>query len=1047
MKPIILTMCGFGPFGKTVTVDFRRFDGKGLFLITGDTGAGKTTIFDGIAYALYGEVSGCTRTVNTVRSDYAAPTEETFVTLAFSHRGEQYTVTRNPGYVRQKKRGQGVTTAQPDAALTLPDGRVITKQQPVTKAITELLGVTLKQFKQIAMIAQGEFLQILLADSGQRSEIFRRVFDTGWYGQLQERLKTLSNAAKQSCQDQDQLLHQLWSGVHCPEDSAYQKAFAQMDEETVVYQLEESISLLSALVKEESSRYEKVLSEKTVLEKALEENAVALSKGDDHNRKLSTLASEREKLEQLLAKAKDMEQREQAVKRGEAALYRVRPLELQWKAAKQDLEGLRRSLSTQQGELEQAEKQLAQRKTAYEQAQPLQRSIERLTGELAALEGQLPQYELEKTLEDTQSRLKEALQKQDQQLAHLRTQQENTVREHQKALALLEETKSAQVELLCAQNEQSRLEQTRASLESLEQTQKAYEQVCRQWEDTQRQYLQAEQHYHAAQQQYTALETAFFRSQAGLLASSLQPGMPCPVCGSTHHPQKASLPKTSPSEEQWKAEKGRLEKARQCLMDQSSRCSQQQTQKDSLLSQLIQQGEALFSRKVTPETLEHDMEEQKRDCAAAITEAKASVKAWQEQLQLREREEQREHQLTQRLETLKKEETALLEQQEALKKEADVTSGRLDSVKKSLPFPEKETALFQIRAKQQALKEQREQLETARSQYQDSERRRDTLQTLVSDQRRSLPIKESSFQEAERSFLSGAKEAGFDDGSSYRNALPQREETLRAEKEQVESYHKSLELTKHTVEQLEAETAGQKAVDLQELEAERAKLETQRQAQSNEIQMRYRCLHDNREILQKLRSAQKTLAADRHRALVLEQLSRTANGMLKNRPKIGFEQYIQAFYFQRILSSANQRLSLMTDGRYQLERRETAVDLQKPFALELDVFDYYTGKVRPIRTLSGGESFKAALSMALGLLDVVQSMAGGVEIDTVFIDEGFGSLDSESLEQALRVLDQLTVGNRMVGIISHVSELKERIDQKIVVTKGRQGSSIQVLTE
>ena len=185
---------------------------------------------------------------------------------------------------------------------------------------------------------------------------------------------------------------------------------------------------------------------------------------------------------------------------------------------------------------------------------------------------------------------------------------------------------------------------------------------------------------------------------------------------------------------------------------------------------------------------------------------------------------------------------------------------------------------------------------------------------------------------------------------------------------------------------------------------------------------------------------------ERNHVAVLEQLSKTANGTLKNRQKITFEQYIQAYYFRRILDGANRHLAVMTDGRYRLERRETALDKQRSFALELDVFDYYTGKLRPIRTLSGGDSFKAALSMALGLLDVVQFMAGGVEIDTIFIDEGFGSLDGESLEQALQVLSCLTEGNRMVGIISHVSELKERIDQKIVVTKGKSGSSIKVVS-
>ncbi len=1046
MKPIRLTMCGFGPFGGAVTVDFSRFDGKGLFLITGDTGAGKTTIFDGIVFALYGDVSGATRPVSTVRSDYAAPTEETYVTLTFQHKGQEYTVTRNPAYVRQKKRGEGTTAASADAALTLPDGRVVTRQQPVTKEITAILGVNLKQFKQIAMIAQGEFLDILLADSSQRSEIFRRVFDTGFYADLQERLKEMASSLRQTCQQQDQELRQLWRGVVCVQESRYAQRMAERQEEDAVYALEESMALLADLIAEDEAAYASAAQTKGKLEEEIAAQIKAFESGDRRNRALQALAQAEGEWAQCMEAEPEIRALEEQIRLGEKALQQVKPLELQWRAAQKAAAQLQTELEQKSNALEAAQQRLREEENRYQSVQPVRQEIDRLVGQIAGAEAQLGQYEAADRLRRQKKQLEDYALRRGKMREETVRRLQDAAAERQACQLAVEQAKQLEGQLLCAQHEAERLAQRQTALDTLRETIRSCEAAQADWEAAQRRFLEAEQRFTEENQRCGKMEQTFFRSQAGLLAKRLETGRPCPVCGAVEHPHKAELPAQAPSEAELQAQRSQAELCRRSMETASGDCRETAARLEALRQQMEQQGAAVLN--VTdPDgpALAALAAAAAAQTAQAQAELELQLAACQTALRQREAHQQRIAALDGELEAMQADLTRLEQDQAAEKETYAALCGKLDSLTQSLAYPDKEKAAAALEQLRQQLEDRREQLHTAEQQKLAQQRNVDQLRAVVREKDQALPAAQAQLAADRARFLEGLRQAGFAAAEDYRAALPD-QDALAQWKERAAQHRTACALTKASLEQLRAETDGKQPVDLQGLLAARQLLEEQRRGLEERQQEIHSRLSRNRAILAQMQDKEATLGKTRRRALLAEHLSKTANGALKNKPKLAFEQYIQAFYFQRIIDAANQRLAVMASGRYRLERRESALDKQQRFGLDLDVFDAYTGKVRPVHTLSGGESFKAALSLALGLLDVVQQMAGGVELDTVFIDEGFGSLDSESLEQALQVLDQLTAGNRLVGIISHVSELKERIDQKIVVTKERGGSRIHIET-
>ena len=900
MRPLKLTISAFGPYAGECTLDLASLGTGGLYLITGDTGAGKTTIFDAICYALYGKASGGARDNSDLfRSKYAAPETPTFVELEFCCHGESYTVRRNPGYLRPAKRGSNLVEQKPDAQLHLPDGAVITKEKQVTAKITEILGVGKEHFSSIAMIAQGDFQQLLLAKTEDRVKIFRKIFDTDKYKVLQDRLGVETRAAEQRWRELRASQEQYAAMLRTAEETVVQGL--PMDEVQRI--LEESLSADEGLLNG--------LAEQTGALEARSADLAALTERSRNQQKQRALLVEMRQSEgrgaELLAAAED-------------AL------------------------------------------TAAQTQEPRRAA---LTDEIAALEAVRPRYtELSalrrtQTAEETKLRgLNLELEKTASELSAALKQQTDTVRE-------LEELKG--VPLMLAQNGrvQEKLTQRQSELTALQKQAADYRAACSRTEQAQREYLAAAQIAADAQQAHQTLYRAFLDAQAGILASALVAGVPCPVCGSVEHPAPAPLADHAPTQDAVDAAQGKADAARKKAETASAKAGRLEGER----AQLEQALKDTEERLLTGQTLDEAMENCLKELASAGKEGKAL--AIQEQR--RKILEKELPGLEQIIKTLTQRQTADAQTAAALDATIRERSAQMETAAAALPYAEEGILLGEIDGR----KQERTALETA---------------------------------------LNTARE-------NHRQV----EGKLTALRGRIEATQAALDAQ----EPIDFDTANE---ELNRVSAELAVLRQTGNAASGRLSV-------NRQVKAGLERTAGELTALEEKLRWLEPLSKTANGTLSGKERLMLETFVQTTYFDRIIACANTRLLRMTDGQYELIRHTEAADGRRITGLELDVIDHYNGSERSVRTLSGGESFKASLSLALGLSEMIQRQSGGIRFDTMFVDEGFGSLDEESLRQAINTLTNLSGADRLVGIISHVGELKERIDKQIIVTKTRDGYS------
>lgn len=873
MKPQVLTISAFCSYAGVCTLDFTRFGDGGLILITGDTGAGKTTIFDAISYALFGESSGAARGGDSLRSDYAAPETDTFVTLTFTHRGKTYTVTRRPEYVRPKRRGAGFTRQPAEAELLRPDGPPVAKVGEVTRYVEELLRFNYKQFKQLCMLAQGEFLRLLLASSDERAEIFRRIFDTGLCRGLQLELAERAR--------------QLFGQV---------QQFRRHIADNLLRIQAEPESALGVLLTEGAADGA-AAAEEIVGELAVQ-NALDQTRLDTAKETIESLDSRRQAL------AADRQRAEEDARR------------------RRRLGEVRRELA----ELRQQEPQQQECLRLLETAEKAG-EVGRLLAEVQTLRRQRRQAEQD---------CRQAAAAREQAKTDLAARQAE--QETQQAAAGRREALAAQVSQLTA---------LRESVVRLTALSEKLPWLAASFQTAERAAVQAKENYDRA-------ENGFFHAQAGLLAARLTDGEACPVCGSRMHPQPALLPEDAPTEEDWKQARTAREKAEAALAEA---------------------GQAMIAhRRLTAEA-----------------EALAAEQNVEPALPL--------------------EETAVTAALRETMRHAQEAASAADRAAAALAKARETAAAAEARAV--------------------------TADARLEELLRILGEKEQAL-EAQRLAV------GFTDEAALQAAqLPT--EQLRMLRERTAQYAANRQQAETEAARLAEETAGEapdrEAVTAQLTEAE-AQLKMQREAAAR-LQSR---LDANRRVLAELQEKQAALAEAERTYLWTKELADTAGGTVTGRRKLRFEAYVQGAYFDQILAAANRRLSRMTAGQYELMRADSPDSLQDR-GLELAVMDYHTGKPRPVRTLSGGESFEASLALALGLSDVVQQRHGGISIETMFIDEGFGSLDGESLDAAIRTLLSLAGDKRLVGIISHVDGLKERIDRQIVVRKTLAGSTASIRME
>ncbi|MFT9076637.1 AAA family ATPase [Ethanoligenens sp.] len=1045
MKPLHLTMSAFGPYAEQEDVPFDSFGDSGLFLITGDTGAGKTTLFDAIAFALYGEASGTIRTPDTLRSDFTRPNCKTFVTFTFLHRCAVYTVTRNPKYERPKKNGQGMTIENADAALTLPDGAVVTGSREVTARMEELLGITVGQFRQIAMIAQGEFLRLLLAENRERAAIFRRIFQTGLYLSIQDALKARDKDARRRCESNAQAILQCLNGILPPpaeNTSALQELLARQD----VHAALDIRQALRDCNEQDAAALQTIVQQVQALEKAIAKQIETRTKAEAVNRLFAEKDHVIGRQNELAERADSIEKQENVLLASERALYHVKPTYDAYTREEHAQCQLMESIRVQTEALAALEPQVEHSRATYQTLRAQLPVDEQRTAAIDRLTKTLPQYaQLESLIQEDAkvSRSLSVCTQAIQALEQKRTALDSELENLQKQLA---ESADCALHLQACVTKLNLLQARAKMLDALVSEIQSIRKIYKMQKARQADCETAAKVYEQAAQTYAQMEASFFRAQAGLLAVALQDGQPCPVCGSYTHPQKAALPKDAPSETALNSCKSKTEAMRKALQEASEAAKQKEVELQTATAHLRQNVTAAFSDQQTPETvgaMETLLKQEQQTVASSISEQETARQVLEKELEVRARQEETQRtevQARAALETQWKEQTQRRLEQTAL---SSASKSRLDALRGTLTYPSKQEAEARLAAWQSERQQYKIALDAAEKAYLESRTHLENGRAVLENDAQRLTQMQQTLETARAALQQIYAQNGFADIDAFRAALRTQPEidTLR---QTLETYRDAVKQAAADRTRLEMQTESLMPQDTAQIQQLLTELEAQKALAVEQTQTLRGRLENNRRAFTALQALLREQDAAQRAFGAVSRLSRTASGELPGKPKLMFEQYVQAAYFTQILAEANKRFRLMAGGRYELLRREEAADNRSQSGLDIDVLDHYTGKIRSAKSLSGGESFKASLSLALGLSDVIQQYAGGVEVDTLFIDEGFGSLDAQSLEQAIRTLHDLTQNHRLVGIISHVSELQERIDRKIIVNKGLTGSHVSV---
>lgn len=915
MRPLKLKMSAFGPYAKTVIVELDKLGKNGLYLITGDTGAGKTTIFDAITFALYGEASGNDREAKMFRSKYAESSTPTEVELTFEYAEKVYVIKRNPEYERPKARGEGFTIEKKSAELTLPDGRVIGNTKDVDNEIINILGVDRNQFSRIAMIAQGDFRKLLLASTDERKAIFQKIFHTECYRKLEDTLRTESNNLGREYEKSRDSIVQYIYDISCDETVPLKNEVEKAQNNMMP--VCEVIELIKELIEYDNDLSSKLENDTSDVQKKLYEIVKLIEKVERQNKNeillkknINNLNDEKDKLTTLKTEKDKQSDRQKQVEEIVKTISKIQNQISDYEELDKEvinLSNIKKAIKKYADDLDVSKKQLDK----------TEKVLLELKDKLKALEN----INVEKAKVDTQ---KADIDREIKELAEFKKS--------------VDEMKNQKTNYLSAIG--------------------IY----------QKKSLKSQQ----LKKDYDIKHKAYLDDQAGVLAENLLDGMACPVCGSKTHPCLAKQSDIAPSREELEQLKSLSESADESTSKASLKAHEQKAAFEEKKSFVLKRASELFETDNFEDiatafnTEKSKLLQQKNDISKRLSDIENAIK---EKSQLEERipnGEKLYDELRTKLTQLDKSLSAKeVEKNNAIKK--------IDNLKAKLSFSSKNIAEQEIKK-----------LNTKKTEIKDLIKNADDNYNLCINK---IAGYKSAIEQLENS-LGDKSELNLDE-------LKKEQEVLKENKKKLETKNKIVN-TRLTINQDVLENI------------------TKRSAEAEKIEKKLTWLR---------------------------ALSNTANGNISGKEKIKLETFVQMTYFDRIIARANTRLMIMSDGQYELKRCTTADNNRSQSGLELNLIDHYNGTERSVKTFSGGESFKASLSLALGLSDEIQSSSGGIKLDTMFVDEGFGSLDEESLDQAMKALAGLSDGNRLVGIISHVSELKNRIDKQIVVTKEKTGGS------
>ena len=920
MRPLKITMSAFGPYAGEVTLDMQKLGKSGIYLITGDTGAGKTTVFDAISYALYGEASGNYRENTTLRSKYASADTPTFVELEFEYNNEIYKINRNPEYPRPNKRGEGFTKQSANAELVMPDGSVITKIKEVSAKVEEIIGINKNQFSQIAMIAQGDFRKLLNCETNERSKIFRKIFKTEPYHNIEIKLSSLFNELKRNREKEKSGIEQYINQLKCNENDTLSLELERAKSGDVL--IEDVIKLAGEIINKDMLEYTKT------------------------QKNIESINEEIEKINSNIKLYENQEATKKAYAKASAKLE---------------------ELKTKRNECEKA----------YKSAEAQRERLDDLTRKINLINSKMPKYDELKSLENSINERTQSFEKSNN-LLKLKQQEitslEKEIDEKSKAL---EEVKGADllVQKLTVQKEEinkkaEALKELKTEIDRCKTEQKNLK-------NAQSFAKSALDEYGALENEYNQIYIAFFNEQAGIIADELKDGEPCPVCGSTSHPNLARKSENAPSQADVESAQKLAKKAQEKADKARDTASALKSRVDEIAANVKSAAKKLFG---TDDNVFDDYN--------------SNINA--------------------------------------LKKEYDCTLALLKTANEKLNLYQKlDKEIPKIQEKQKSLSDEISTLNTQKA----------SDEAFISENtKRVTSIKsELDFESAD---------LAKDKLKEYTNLSNDIKNAIEKSKNAFDDIKSKYYTQKGTKASLENALKEFKKIDLAALNEKSLKLNEYKKDVDKTAKSLYSRIESNKLLVDNISEKRDILKGYDDKYVWLKALSETANGDISGKEKITLETFVQMTYFDSIIRKANIRLLTMSDGQYELVRRSDAETLKKNEGLALDVIDHFNASSRSVSTLSGGESFMASLCLALGLSDEIQSSNGGIKLDTMFVDEGFGSLDGEALDRALSALTSLSQGNRLVGIISHVDALCDRIDNKIVITKDRTiGSNAQIICD
>ena len=1037
MRPIKLTISAFGPYASKQVIDFEELKGRNIFVISGKTGAGKTTIFDAISYALYGEASGESRETDSLRSHFADDNTETYVELEFELRGEKYTVNRVPKQKKKKARGEGYTEKSADATLTLPDGKVITKVKNVTDKIIEILGITREQFKQIVMLAQGEFKKLLLADSVEREGIFRKIFNTYDFEKIQAELKDkAANLSKNRTKSKHEMEINLKNikGEHDIVIDEYvdfplviEKLKDLLERDNNIYKTlnEEGKEVDNKLqVKNQEKAIietnNNLIKEKEIIAKALEE---LLSKEDEYKNKAKAIIDGKNAKEVKYIEDKLIETTKKLTKREEdynLSLKNIDSLKLKQEEANKLLqieeskECDREKLSVEINNLNKLEEKIIELDSLNNKVMHLKQSAE--NSKLQIINNKKETEELKKSKEEKELQLKD--------------------------IATLE-TKKVELE-----------SDIKAKNKTLDEVRELFK-VIRSFQNTYiehnnkaKEYKEFEVEYKKVKENYEKMDDLYKKEQAGILASKLQENEPCPVCGSTNHPNKATIKENLkiPTKEELKVAKENLDKLEKENLEKINNLTTLNSNKTTYLEQVNNHLSMLSATLNIDKTFNSETAKVVKNLGtelkSVIDKLKDELLKVIDKISLKEKIEKELNLITT---TINEREHSLIKLEECEKNyttELTQNITKIDEYKKEIPenITDLKTLNNLIEVKTKELNISKEKLAKLRLENENLAKKLEGENSTSKEINKSIEELKLEIANNKANFNEAIKEQGFDNIQTYEDAKLQISMVESLEKE-VENYNSELKLTKAKQEDIINKTKDIVFMDITTIDEEIRSIQNNKKELESKLRELHAIIVGNKTILKNVENLNIEFKEIEEEYKVVGELADLANG--KKAPYISFERYILASYFEDIIEAANIRLEKMTGDRFSLIRKTSKSKGAGQKGLELEIYDNYTDSSRDVSSLSGGESFKASLSLALGLSDIVQSNAGGVSLDTMFVDEGFGTLDPQSLDNAIDSLLELQRGGRLVGIISHVEELKERIDAKLEVTSTSKGSKVE----